>query len=243
MLSRKAAETTGINSAPEGAANRIASQGQRQTGHLSPPLAEIHNAVQSRLVVGQLAFVNDESGFVLAFEHLRNDLIEGNNFGFDAGSEQLQRQIGCGERARDRNALGLDFCRSERARGNDHGAVALAHAAAAAHQRVLVLHIGIRVKRNRADVVDALARLLVQRLDVAERVGEPQARSTDFVRGQTVKHEGVVGIRAVGHGNFAHLTGGTAARRFGRFGYCCHLLSMNLVLDCGAAPANGNAGG
>ena len=91
------------------AADRIASQRQRQAGHFLPPLAEIDNALQSRLVVGQLAFVNDQSSFELAFEHLRNDLVEGHDFGLDPGSEKLQRQISRGERARHGNALGLDF--------------------------------------------------------------------------------------------------------------------------------------
>ena len=54
------------------------------------------------LVVGQLAFVDDQSGFVLAFQHLRNDLVEGDHFGFDAGSEQLQRKISGGQLARAR---------------------------------------------------------------------------------------------------------------------------------------------
>ena len=62
------------------------------------------------------------------------------------------------------------------------------------------------MKRNGADVINALARLLVQRLNVAQRVAEAQARSADFVRGQAIKHEGVVGIGAVGHADFAHLT-------------------------------------
>jgi hypothetical protein len=46
--------------------------------------------VQSRFVVGQLPFVDDEAGFVLAFQHLRNDLVEGHDVSFDAGGEKSQ---------------------------------------------------------------------------------------------------------------------------------------------------------
>src|ERR1035441_7462306 len=73
--------------------------------------AAIHDAVHARLVVGQLAFVNDQAGLVLAFEHLRDDLVERDDLGLDAGSKQLQRQKGRGELARNSDALGFDFCR------------------------------------------------------------------------------------------------------------------------------------
>ena len=43
---------------------------------------------------------------------------------------------------------------------------------------------------------------LIQRLDVAERVRELVAGDADFVGGQPVKHEGVVGVGAVGDGDF-----------------------------------------
>ena len=55
------------------------------------------------LAIGQLAFVNDESGFVFAFQHLRNDLIEGHDFGLDSRREELQSEIGSSQSSRDRN--------------------------------------------------------------------------------------------------------------------------------------------
>ncbi len=222
MLSRRASGNCRHQFGTEGAANCIAAQRQRQAGHLLPPLAEIDNAVQAGLVVGQLAFVNNQPSFVFSFEHLRDDLVEGNNFGFHSGSEKLQSQVRGGERSGHGNALGLDFARGKGARRDNHRPVALAHTASARHQRVFILNVWIGVEGNRADVIDAFSRLLVQRLDVAEGMGEAQAGGADFVRGQAVKHEGVVGVRAVGHGNLAHLTCDTAARRFCGFGYYGH---------------------
>src|SRR6267378_856567 len=51
-------------------ANRVSAERQGQAGYFLPPLAQIDDALQSRLAIRQLAFVNDESSFVLAFEHL-----------------------------------------------------------------------------------------------------------------------------------------------------------------------------
>ena len=116
--------------------------------------------------------MNDQPSFVFSFEHLRDDLVEGNDFRFHPGSEQLQRQVSGGQRARHRNLFGFDFARGERPWRNDHGPIAFAHTAAASHQRVFILHVGIGVKRNCANIIDAFARLLVQRLDIAERMGE-----------------------------------------------------------------------
>ena len=70
----------------QAATNRVASQWQRQPSYFLPPLAEIHDAMQSRFVVGQLAFVNNEAGLLSAIQHLRDDLVERDDIGFDSGS-------------------------------------------------------------------------------------------------------------------------------------------------------------
>ena len=38
--------------------------------------------------------MDDQSGFVLPFDNLRDDLVEGHHFHFNARSEELQRQVG-----------------------------------------------------------------------------------------------------------------------------------------------------
>ena len=127
--------------------------------------------------------MNDEARFVLSFQNLRDDLVEGDNLGLDAGSEQVERQVSGGQRAGDRDALSLDFILRERAGRDDHRAVSLADTASAGHQRIFVLYVGIGVEGNRADIIDAFLRLLIERLDVAKRVGETQTRGADFVSG------------------------------------------------------------
>ena len=124
------------------ATDGVSSERQRQSGDFLPPAAEIDDAVQSRLVVSELAFVDDEAGFVFAFENLRDDLIEGDDFHFNAGREQFKRQVSGGEFAGHRDLLLLDFVLREGPRGNEHGAITVAHAAAARHQRVFFLNVG-----------------------------------------------------------------------------------------------------
>ncbi len=81
------------------------------------------------------------------------------------------------------------------------------------------------MKGNGSDVVNAVAVcahcLLVQRLNVAKSVSEAQAGNLDFVGGEAVEHEGVVGIWAVGDADFAGFNGGKARQSF---------LPLNLVI-------------
>ena len=109
MLSRSAVETLEISSRAQAAADGVSSQRQRQAGDFLPPFAEVHNAVQAGLIVGELAFVDDQSGFVLARQHAGDDLIEGHDFGLDSGSEQFQRQIRGSKFAGDSDYFVLDF--------------------------------------------------------------------------------------------------------------------------------------
>ena len=77
--------------------------------------------------------------------------------------------------------------------GDDHRAVAIAHAAAAGHQGVLLLHVGIGGERDRGDVVESLVDgEVVQGLDVLELVGELVTGDADLVGGEAVEHESVI---------------------------------------------------
>ena len=98
--------------------------------------------MQSGLVVGKLALVDDEAGFVFPFENLRDDLIKRDDFHLDAGRKQFERQVGGGEFAGHCDFLALDIVRSEGTGGDEHGTIAVAHAAAARHQRILFLNVG-----------------------------------------------------------------------------------------------------
>ena len=170
MLCLSVRATLAISAGPEIAADGVAAERQRQAGLIAPPAPEIDDAVQPGLVVGELALVDDQPGLVLAGEHFGNDLVEGNDYGLDLGREELQRQVGGGQRARDGDAHALDLVERVHARRDDHRPIALAHAAAAGQQRVLVLDVRIGVEGDRGHIVEALERLAVQGLDVAQRV-------------------------------------------------------------------------
>jgi len=111
------------------APDRVSPERQRQSRDFLPPPAKIDDAVQPRLVVGELAFVDDESGLVFAFQNLRDDLIEGDNFYLNPRREQFKRQIGSGEFSRHRDFLTFDFVLRKGPGGNHHGPVTVAHAA------------------------------------------------------------------------------------------------------------------
>ena len=96
----------------------------------------------------------------------------------------------------------------ELAAGDDHRAVAFADAAAAGHQGVVVLQVGIGVEGDGGDVVEGLVDgAVVEGLDVGEGVGELEAGDSDLVGGEAVEHEGVVGVGAMGDADLSN--GGT----------------------------------
>ena len=98
--------------------------------------------------------------------------------------------------------------RARRRRGDDHGAVALADAAAATHERVVVLEVGVGVEADGGDVVEGfIAGAAVEGFDVAEGVGEAIAGDADLVGGQAIEHEGVIGVGTMGDGDIDE-TGG-----------------------------------
>ena len=117
--------------------------------------------------------MDDEAGVEVAGEDFGDDAIEGDGDGLDGGIEDFEREIGGGEGAGDGDLDAAEVFRVEGLGGDDHGAVALADAAAAAHQRVVVLEVGIGVEADGGDVVKGfVAGADVEGLDVAEGVVE-----------------------------------------------------------------------
>src|ERR1700723_1752373 len=82
--------------ATERAADGIPAERSPAAGFFLPPSTEVDHAVQAGFVVRELALMNDEAGFVLPFENLRNDLIERNNLHLNTGREQLKSQVRSG---------------------------------------------------------------------------------------------------------------------------------------------------
>src|ERR1700761_4768685 len=88
------------------------------------------------------------------------------------------------------------------ARADHHRAIAIAYARPTRHQDVLVCYVGIRMIGNCGQLIQALSRLLVERLDIFEHVAECYQARANLLGRQAVKHEGIVGIRTVSARNF-----------------------------------------
>src|SRR5271165_4230295 len=93
------------------------------------------------------------------------------------------------------------------------------------------------MKRNRGDVINALARLLVQRFDVAKGVAEAQPGRAHFAGGQAVKHKGVVGVGAVSHRDLADIAGrrGNSLGLFRNYGHEMNSKSKTASSNRGAS--------
>ena len=115
----------------------------------------------------------------------------------------ISGQKGGGERSGDGDARLLQVVERELARGDDHGAISLSDRAAAGHQCVGLLHVGISVEADGGDIVEGIVDgALVERLNVGQGVGELEAGNAHLVGGEAVEHEGIVGVRAVGDLDF-----------------------------------------
>jgi hypothetical protein len=85
-------------------------------------------------------------------------------------------------------------------RSRDHpGTVALADARSMSEERVAVREVGVRVQRHGRDLELPAQRALVQALDVGQLVRVAPEACVDSPGGERPEHEGIVGIRAVGH--------------------------------------------
>ena len=78
----------------ERAADGVAAEGQHQAGGFLPPDAKIENLVEAADVVGELSFVNNESGVIGSGKNSGNDLVEGNGLRLNGGIEDWRRSWG-----------------------------------------------------------------------------------------------------------------------------------------------------
>ena len=116
----------------------------------------------------------------------------------DAGREQLQGQVGGGQRAGHGHEPLARSPRVQRLARHQQRAVAVADAAAARHQRVLVGDVRVGVERDRGHLVLALhaPRGSASRCPCSMwTTSRPPA--VDLARGQAVEHERVVAVGAV----------------------------------------------
>jgi len=65
--------------------------------------------------------------------------------------------------------------------------------------------VRVGVERDGAHVIKAIHGFAVERFNICQRVAELQSRDAHLVGGQAVKHESVIGIRAMRNADFSHL--------------------------------------
>ncbi len=185
----------------EVAADDISAEGEREAGAFHPPLAEVEAADHAVILVGELAFVNDESGVGVSGFDVLKDFVEGFNdvaeafADGDGGGEE-----GGGHGAGDGDAeffVGLEFVEGVGFFGDDHGAVVVTHGATAGHEGVIFGDVGIGVEGDGGDFEFGLHGAFVEGLDVLEDVDEIVRAGVHGTGGEAVKHEGVVGVGGV----------------------------------------------
>ena len=155
----------------EVAAHHVAAQRQRQPRLLLPPHAEIDDEVQPLILERQLPLVDDKPRVIFSFLHRLEDLVEGQDFvGEPLRQQQAQGEERRGQRAGHGDAGGLQFLNRHRPAGDDHRPVAVAHAATAGQQGVLVEEVGVGVDADGGEVEFAAEGAAVERLDVLQLV-------------------------------------------------------------------------
>ena len=200
MLARRSRDRRGSVS-PSSRSRRTA---LAPSGRGSPPVRSSHHSPevehrpQPLARVGELALVDHQAGVDLAGLDDVEDAVEGGDQRVvDPADGELQLQEGAGQPAGDRDPEARQRGRVEVAAGHDDRPVALAHRGPVGQQAVAIREVRVGVDGQRRDLEAALARPVVEGLDVAQHVLEAEAVGRDQLLGQRVEHEGVVGVGAV----------------------------------------------
>src|SRR5215475_979695 len=162
---------------------------------LVPPLAEVENLVQTFRLVKKLSLVNQQARVTGSVLHRLDDLVEGNDLIREFGVENSQRQKRAGQLSRNRNLQLRNVCRRRRMPRHHDWAVVIANRSAVRQQRILVVNVRVGVKADGGNVVRAAHRLLVQRLNVFEKMLKVKSARVQLVCRQTIEHERIIGIR------------------------------------------------
>jgi hypothetical protein len=146
--------------------------------------------------------VDDEPRLHRPGLHRLLDLVERHDVVLHVRRVEAEREERGRERPRNRDAHAIERRRQRLARDDDR-AVAIAHARTVRQQDVPIREVRVRVERHRADLVLALERRAVEGLDVRQNVVDLDVPGRHLAARETVEHERVVGIGAVGDG-YAH---------------------------------------
>ena len=134
--------------------------------------------MQPLVLERQLPFVDDQPGVIFAFFDRLQNLVERHDLvGEPLRQQQAQGKERRGQRAGHGDAAAAQLVHRHRPAGDDHRAVAVAHAAAARQQSVLVEQVGVGVDADGGHVEFAAQGAAVERLDVLQaRGGIPDRR-------------------------------------------------------------------
>lgn len=173
-------------------------QGQPILGAV-PPDAEVFAKFQPLVPIGELAFVYDEADVGAAFADRLEDFVEWHDDGVDLVvgffEPKLEREEGAGHFPRHGDFFAGNFLAAETLFGDEHRAVAVAHASTAGQECILPAHIGVGVDADGGDIKFAAGGALVKGLDILEDVLEFEAFAAEVVLGERVEHKGVIRVR------------------------------------------------
>jgi hypothetical protein len=160
--------------------------------------------VQALVLEGELPFVDDQPGVKAAPGHGVEDLVEGHHLvGKALAQQQAQGQEGRRQRAGHGDADAAQLLDGQRPACHHHGSVAIAHAAAAGQEGVLIEQQSIGMDADGGHLQFAAQRPAIECLDVLQFMAEIEVAGVQLVVRQRVEHEGVVGVGAVAHGDDA----------------------------------------
>ena len=184
------------------AANGVSTERQRQSGILHPPLSQIHDQMQSVILVRQLPFVNNQPRIDFAFPcHGKNLIKRIKNRSEIVAQRQFQCKIRRRQLAWNCDPFAAKVVQTARLTRDDHWSVVVTHAASAGAKSVFVGHIGIAVQTDGRQFQFATKRPVVERLNILKLMCKPVRTGLNLVVGERVKHERIVGIRAVANAN------------------------------------------
>ena len=189
---------------PKVLAHDVAAERERQPRFAEPPLAHVGHEVKPAVAEGELPLVDQEPQVDRALDHGILDQVEAGWHRLEVGLVQPEREVGAGQRARDRDALATHGRPGHWRAGDEARAVPVAERGAVRQQGVAIGDVGVGMDRDRGDLELAAARALVQRLDVLKFVNVGEAFRVNPPVGERPEHEGIVRIRAVGDVNRGH---------------------------------------
>ena len=119
-------------------ADDVAAEGEGEAGFLLPPCSHVGDEMQTIVLVGQLALVDQQAGVDIAAENGLLDLVERNDDRKEIGLIEFEREVSARHHPRNGDALAGDFFASHRLARDEHRTITVAHRCAMGKQRVLI---------------------------------------------------------------------------------------------------------